>query len=108
MWVSTLTDARIALKSSFFWRAPAKIGSDGRVMTNAINDEVILAARLFLATLFLIFGWICWSGACLIASSRDRSHCICLCKASIFSPNRTDFAFAVVPSWRSAVSIAAM
>jgi putative oxidoreductase len=27
------------------------------VMKNAINDEVILAARLFLATLFLIFGW---------------------------------------------------
>jgi putative oxidoreductase len=27
------------------------------VMRNAINDEVILAARLFLATLFLIFGW---------------------------------------------------
>jgi putative oxidoreductase len=26
-------------------------------MINAINDEVILAARLFLATLFLIFGW---------------------------------------------------
>ncbi len=26
-------------------------------MKNAINDEVILAARLFLATLFLIFGW---------------------------------------------------
>ncbi len=26
-------------------------------MTNGINDEVILAARLFLATLFLIFGW---------------------------------------------------
>ena len=25
--------------------------------TNAINDEVILAARLFLATLFLIFCW---------------------------------------------------
>jgi len=24
---------------------------------NAINDELILAARLFLATLFLIFGW---------------------------------------------------
>jgi putative oxidoreductase len=24
---------------------------------NDINDEVILAARLFLATLFLIFGW---------------------------------------------------
>ena len=26
-------------------------------MMNNINDEVILAARLFLATLFLIFGW---------------------------------------------------
>jgi uncharacterized membrane protein YphA (DoxX/SURF4 family) len=26
-------------------------------MINAINDEVVLAARLFLATLFLIFGW---------------------------------------------------
>ena len=26
-------------------------------MINDVNDEVILAARLFLATLFLIFGW---------------------------------------------------
>ncbi|MGB6890936.1 MAG: DoxX family protein [Xanthobacteraceae bacterium] len=26
-------------------------------MTNHINDELILAARLLLATLFLIFGW---------------------------------------------------
>jgi putative oxidoreductase len=26
-------------------------------MANAINDSVILAARLFLAALFLIFGW---------------------------------------------------
>ena len=26
-------------------------------MINDINDEIILAARLFLATLFLIFGW---------------------------------------------------
>ena len=26
-------------------------------MTNGINNELILAARLFLATLFLIFGW---------------------------------------------------
>ena len=26
-------------------------------MTNGINDELILAARLLLATLFLIFGW---------------------------------------------------
>jgi putative oxidoreductase len=34
-----------------------KTGSDGSAMMNDINDEVILAARLFLATLFLIFGW---------------------------------------------------
>jgi putative oxidoreductase len=26
-------------------------------MINGINDEVVLAARLLLATLFLIFGW---------------------------------------------------
>jgi putative oxidoreductase len=26
-------------------------------MTNGINDEVILAARLLLTTLFLIFSW---------------------------------------------------
>ena len=26
-------------------------------MTNGVNDELILAARLLLATLFLIFGW---------------------------------------------------
>jgi putative oxidoreductase len=26
-------------------------------MLNGINDEVLLAARLFLSTLFLIFGW---------------------------------------------------
>ena len=26
-------------------------------MINGVNDEVILSARLFLATLFLIFGW---------------------------------------------------
>src|SRR5271169_6498068 len=29
----------------------------GSVVINDINDEVILAARLFLATLLLIFGW---------------------------------------------------
>ena len=29
----------------------------GSVVINDINDEVILAARVFLATLFLIFGW---------------------------------------------------
>ena len=32
-------------------------GSEGSVMINGINDELILAARLLLATLFLIFGW---------------------------------------------------
>jgi putative oxidoreductase len=32
------------------------LGFDG-VMTNEINDGVILAARLFLSALFLIFGW---------------------------------------------------
>ena len=26
-------------------------------MMNGINDELILAARLLLATLFLVFGW---------------------------------------------------
>ena len=31
--------------------------SDGSVMITGINDELILAARLLLATLFLIFGW---------------------------------------------------
>ena len=29
----------------------------GSAMMNGINDELILAARLLLATLFLIFGW---------------------------------------------------
>ena len=29
----------------------------GSLMINNINDEIILVARLFLATLFLIFGW---------------------------------------------------
>src|SRR6202030_1919733 len=31
--------------------------SDGSVMINGINDELILAARLLLTALFLIFGW---------------------------------------------------
>jgi putative oxidoreductase len=31
--------------------------SEDRVMTNGITNEVILVARLLLATLFLIFGW---------------------------------------------------
>ena len=31
--------------------------SDGSVMTNGINDELILAARILLTALFLIFGW---------------------------------------------------
>jgi hypothetical protein len=30
---------------------------DGSVMLNGINDELTLAARLLLATLFLVFGW---------------------------------------------------
>jgi putative oxidoreductase len=34
-----------------------KTGSNGSVMKNDINDDLILAARLLLATLFLIFGW---------------------------------------------------
>jgi hypothetical protein len=34
-----------------------KAESEVRVMENGINSEVILAARLFLAMLFLIFGW---------------------------------------------------
>src|SRR5580693_6671504 len=38
-------------------RNDKKTGSDGSVMINDINDVVILAARLLLATLFLIFGW---------------------------------------------------
>jgi putative oxidoreductase len=33
------------------------MGSDGGIMLKEINDVVILAARIFLATLFLIFGW---------------------------------------------------
>ena len=31
--------------------------SEGSVVINNVNDGIILAARLFLATLFLIFGW---------------------------------------------------
>jgi len=30
---------------------------DGSIMLNGINDELTLAARLLLATLFLVFGW---------------------------------------------------
>src|SRR6202020_1849085 len=33
------------------------MGSEGSVMITGINDELVLAARLLLATLFLIFGW---------------------------------------------------
>src|SRR5277367_3197882 len=33
------------------------MGSEGSLMINGINDELTLAARLLLATLFLIFGW---------------------------------------------------
>jgi putative oxidoreductase len=38
-------------------RNDKKAGNEGRAMIGDINDEVILAARLLLATLFLIFGW---------------------------------------------------
>jgi putative oxidoreductase len=38
-------------------RNDEQTGSDSAVMIDHINDEVILAARVFLATLFLIFGW---------------------------------------------------
>jgi hypothetical protein len=34
-----------------------KAESEASVMENDINDGVILAARLLLAALFLIFGW---------------------------------------------------
>jgi putative oxidoreductase len=34
-----------------------KTGSEGSVVMNGINNELILAARLLLAALFLIFGW---------------------------------------------------
>ena len=34
-----------------------KTGSEGSVAMNGINDELILAARLLLTTLFLLFGW---------------------------------------------------
>jgi putative oxidoreductase len=34
-----------------------KSGSEGSVLIADINDQLILAARLLLATLFLIFGW---------------------------------------------------
>jgi putative oxidoreductase len=41
----------------FHHRSDEKAESEGSVMMNDINDELILAARLLLATLFLIFGW---------------------------------------------------
>jgi hypothetical protein len=34
-----------------------KTGSEVAIFIKGINDAVVLAARLFLATLFLIFGW---------------------------------------------------
>jgi putative oxidoreductase len=38
-------------------RDDGKAGNEAGVMRNDIGDGVILAARLLLATLFLIFGW---------------------------------------------------
>ena len=46
-----------SLYSSRFLMIDLTDGSEGSVMINGINDELILAARLLLATLFLIFGW---------------------------------------------------
>jgi len=56
---SMIVVARVLIAPDFFFqRATAKkTGSDRSFMINDINDEVILTARLFLATLFLIFGW---------------------------------------------------
>ena len=50
---------RIGQAGAALWcgRNDRKTGSDGGVMMNDINDVVILTARIFLATLFLIFGW---------------------------------------------------
>jgi hypothetical protein len=53
----TIVEARALIAIVVFGRSRQKTRSDGTAMKNAINDEVILAARLFLATLFLIFGW---------------------------------------------------
>lgn len=44
-------EARVALDGT------GQRGGDGSFMVTHINDEVILAARVFLAALFLIFGW---------------------------------------------------
>jgi putative oxidoreductase len=38
-------------------RGDEKAENEASVMENAINNEVILAARLLLAALYLIFGW---------------------------------------------------
>jgi putative oxidoreductase len=50
--------SRTSLTASFLnIRNHKKTGSEGGAAMNDINDVVILAARIFLATLFLIFGW---------------------------------------------------
>ena len=38
-------------------RNDQRTGSEGSAVINGIDDELILAARLLLAALFLIFGW---------------------------------------------------
>ena len=53
---SARSDVRFSTIHSFAVAATRSRG-DRSAMTNDMNDEVILAARLFLATLFLIFGW---------------------------------------------------
>ena len=57
-------------------RNDKKAGSEGSVMINDINDEVILTARLRLAALFVIFGWRNmgdYSGTALLANGEIRS-----------------------------------
>jgi putative oxidoreductase len=51
------TGIALFLKISYDQSLTTKIGRERSVMMNAISDELILVARLLLATLFLIFGW---------------------------------------------------
>jgi putative oxidoreductase len=80
-------------------------------MKNAINDEVILAARLFLATLFLIFGWRKlrdYSGT-VSQLARDRAPMPALAAAvAIFMELPVAFAVAVGAFTRQAAVLMAL
>ena len=54
---AVLVIARGEYHAPVYGRNDWKTGSGRSVMLNDINDELILVARLLLATLFLIFGW---------------------------------------------------